>query len=57
MGEKHSTLDFHAVASHATCVLMLSKLFAGATKDKSIARYDLAMEKVRGKSELIDGLE
>ena len=55
--EKHATLAFQAVVSHTKRILALSQFFAGATNDKTIARYDTAILKVRGKSEAISGLE
>ena len=38
-------------------MLALSKFFACSTNDKSSACCDFAMQKVRGKSEVISGLE
>ena len=55
--EKHATLAFQAVVSHTKRILALSHFFAGATNDKTIARYDTAIQKIRGKSEALVGLE
>ena len=38
-------------------MLALSEFFYGVANDKSITRYYLAMQKVRGKNEEISGLE
>ena len=55
--EKHATLAFQAVVLHTKRILALSQFFAGATNDKSIARYDSAIQKIRTKSEALVGLE
>ena len=55
--EKHPTLAFQAVVSHTKKLLALSQFFTGATNDKSIARYDVTILKIRSKSESLVGLE
>ena len=45
--EKHPTLAFELIASHTKKILSVSQFFWGATNDKSIARYDESVEKVR----------
>ena len=55
--EQHATLAFQAVVSHTHKILSLSQFFAGATNDKSIARYDPAIHQVRMKNKAIVELE
>ena len=55
--EKQTTLAFQAVVSHTKRILALSQFFARATNDKTIARYDTAIQRIRGKSEALVGLE
>ena len=55
--EKHATLAFQAIVSHTKNILALSQFFVGATNDKTIARYDVAITKVRSKSDALIGLE
>ena len=55
--ERHATLAFQAVVSHTKKILSLSQFFAGGTNDKSIARYDLTIRQIRGKSKLLADME
>ena len=50
-------LAFQAVVSHTKKILALSQLFAGCTNDKTIARYDVAIRKIRGDSKEFVNLE
>ena len=45
--EDHPTLAFEVVASHTKRILSISQFFGGATNDKSIAREDEAIHKLR----------
>ena len=47
--EDHPTLVFEVVASHTKRILSVSQYFWGATNDKTIARYDAAVGKLRSK--------
>ena len=47
--EKLPTLAFQCVVSHTKKILSVSQFFAGATNDKTIARFDEAIKMVRGK--------
>ena len=49
--------DVTLLQSHIKKTFVLSQFFAGATNDKYVARCDLAMQKLRGNSESIAGLE
>ena len=55
--EKLPTLAFEVVVSHTKKILSVSQFFAGATNDKTIARFDDAIKKVRGKDELMRNLK
>ena len=55
--EKLPTLAFECVVSHTKKILSVSQFFAGATNDKTIARFDEAIKKVRGRDELMKELK